>query len=153
MPSSKARPVPPGAAAVLQRDPAALLLPDGQMAEELQVAAVMRAVQGELRELDGEYKRAVTELRAAGSPLEEEEAHSKLRSVIMQMEQKSAQLAALRRTHTALADRASAVRDELIQTRTALKETAETAAMRLRRIQQLEQAASGASGGGQRAWR
>ena len=54
------------------------------------------------------------------------------------MEQKSAQLSALRRTHSTLTDQLSSVRDELQRTRTALEQTAETATVRWRRIRKLE---------------
>ena len=54
------------------------------------------------------------------------------------MEEKSAQLSELRHTHTAITEKVSAVRDELLRTRGALQETVETATARWHRIRKLE---------------
>ena len=69
---------------------------------------------------------------------EDDEGHARLRDLVLQMEQKSAQLSALRRTHTIMTEKLDATREELARTRGALEETAEAAAARWRRIKKLE---------------
>ena len=68
------------------------------------IMGVMRSIENELAELNLQYKRAVAELRVPGASGEEESSQARLRDIVLSLEQKSAQLAALRRTHTMMAD-------------------------------------------------
>jgi hypothetical protein len=136
--TTRSKPVPPKAIQVLGRDSASAAVEGELTGAQAQVMAVVRSVEAELAELNLQYKRAVAQLRAPQASGEEEQVHARLRDLVLQMEQKSAQLAALRRTHTVMTDHLSGVRDELLATRAALEEAAETAAARFHRIRQLE---------------
>ena len=76
-------------------------------AAETQVGAVIKAIEEELKDLNGQYTRALQDLKgpehAEGSQ-EKVRVHARLRALVIAMEQKGAQLNALRRTHAVLAD-------------------------------------------------
>ena len=138
VPTDRAKPVPKRALDVLGRESVSEAV-DGELnGASAQIVGVIRSVETELGELNLQYQRSVAELRAPQASGEEEHAHARLRDLVLQMEQKSAQLAALRRTHTVMTDHLSGVRDELLATRGALEEAAETAAARYHRIRKLE---------------
>ena len=137
VPSDRSVPTPQGAAAVLGMDGYAHVdVVAGDAA--LQVAGVIRSVEDELGELNRQYIDAVAMLRAPGASGQEEAVHARLRTLVLQLEQKSAQLGALRRTHTSLTESLGGVRDELLRTRSALQEAVDTAKTRWQRIQKLE---------------
>ena len=137
MPHLKGRPVPRKVAEVLLRDSSGLIDYEGYGAG-LEVRNVIKSLEYELQDLNTQYSRTVAELRKPMSTGEEEGVHARMRTVVLQMEQKSAQLSALRRTHTQLTNQVGAVRDELAITRGALEEAAETAAQRFVRVRRLE---------------
>ena len=103
-----------------------------------QVQDVIRSLEAELRELDLLYRRAMADVRFAPTGGEDDPSRGWLGGLEVQIEEKSRQLSALRRTHAALGKELGSVRDELQRTRGALEQAAETAAARFRRIQMLE---------------
>ena len=135
--TSGGRAVPARVAEVLSRDGMGVAEGEG-FGAQVQVETVIRSLEGELSELNGEYARAVAELRNPTRGGEEASLQAQLRALVLRMEHKSSQLSALRRTHQALSDKVGAVRDELRETRGALAEAAETAEARYRRIRELE---------------
>ena len=68
---------------------------------------MIKAIEAELKDLNGQYTRALQDLKgpqhAEGSQ-EKLRVHARLRALVIAMEQKGAQLNALRRTHAVLAD-------------------------------------------------
>ena len=148
-PTSRSRAVPSKVAEVLSRDSSGAAVDgiiDGEgFGAAVQVASVIHSLEAELQELNGQYARCVNELRhpvvAADGIADDHALQARLRGLVLSMEQKAAQLAALRRTHTSLTESANAVRSELLTTRGALKQAAETAAARFQRIKKLESAA------------
>ena len=99
---------------------------EGFVVEE-QVGGIISGLEAELKELNAQYAKAIADLRkveTAGGA-EERELHTKLQGLVALMEQKGAQLGALRRTHAVLTD-------EKLATRGAL-EHAVTVAHRLRK--------------------
>ena len=96
------------------------------------------AIEDELRDLNVQYSSAVAQLKGMDASEASDQMAGHLRGIVLSMERKSAQLATVRRSHNKMLDEISAAREEVIRTRSALEETAETAAARWRRIQTLE---------------